>query len=168
MTTAEPAMKTCFKCNIAKPLEDFYKHPRMEDGRLGKCKECTKRSVRENRAAKLSYYQEYDRQRSSLEHRLRARLAYDKTARGAEAHRKATDSWDARNPLKKGAQTMLGNAVRDGKVKKLPCEVCGRTDRIHGHHDDYAKPLEVRWLCATHHAAHHKHLRALAREQRAA
>jgi len=35
-------MKTCFKCNIEKPLELFYKHPKMGDGRLGKCIECTK------------------------------------------------------------------------------------------------------------------------------
>lgn len=34
--------KNCFKCNIEKPLTDFYKHPETTDGRLGKCKECTK------------------------------------------------------------------------------------------------------------------------------
>ena len=160
-------MKTCFKCNITKPVDEFYKHKMMGDGRLGKCKECAKRDTRANRAAKLEYYQEYDRQRGALEHRLQARIAYARTERGAVVHREACERWDARNPLKRGAQQMLNNAVRDGKVKKLPCEICGRTDRIHGHHDDYAKPLEVRWLCATHHAAHHKHLRAVAREQRA-
>lgn len=45
--------------------------------------------------------------------------------------------------------------VRRGKVKKGPCEVCG-SKAVEAHHDDYDKPLEVRWLCKKHHRAHHK------------
>ena len=35
-------MKKCFKCGIAKELSEFYVHPKMGDGHLGKCKSCTK------------------------------------------------------------------------------------------------------------------------------
>ena len=38
-------MKTCFKCHLTLPLSEFYHHPRMKDGHLGKCKECTKKDV---------------------------------------------------------------------------------------------------------------------------
>lgn len=38
-------MKKCFKCNRFKSLDQFYKHPKMEDGHLNKCKECTKKDV---------------------------------------------------------------------------------------------------------------------------
>jgi len=37
--------KKCFKCNIVKPLGDYYKHKKMADGHLNKCKDCTKRDV---------------------------------------------------------------------------------------------------------------------------
>ena len=37
--------KVCKKCGIEKPLTEFYKHPSMGDGYLGKCKDCTKDDV---------------------------------------------------------------------------------------------------------------------------
>lgn len=62
-----------------------------------------------------------------------------------------TRRWRKENPEKYAAHLVLNNAVRAGKIVKQPCEVCGSTKRVHGHHDDYSKPLEVRWLCALHH-----------------
>lgn len=120
-------MKTCFKCGETKGLSEFYRHPNASQGCLNKCKECTKIDVRANRAKRIEYYREYDRGRGNRQ----------------------------RNPNKTRAQNMVNNAVRDGRLHKGPCEICGSVYRIHGHHDDYAKPLNVRWLCAAHHKEWH-------------
>ena len=45
--------------------------------------------------------------------------------------------------------------VSRGTLVKAPCEVCGSLE-VEKHHDDYDKPLEVRWLCREHHLEHHR------------
>ena len=50
---------------------------------------------------------------------------------------------------------MVNYAIRSKKLFKEPCEVCGTDKNIHAHHDDYLKPLNVRWLCAVHHKQWH-------------
>ena len=56
-------LKKCFKCRKTKTIYDFYKHSNMKDGRLNKCKECTKIDVKKNRDKKIEYYRQYDRER---------------------------------------------------------------------------------------------------------
>ena len=48
------------------------------------------------------------------------------------------------------AHYLLNRAIRAGTLQRLPCELCGDPNS-HGHHTDYSKPLDVRWLCPSHH-----------------
>lgn len=47
--------KVCFKCGRELPISDFYKHPRMRDGHLNKCKDCAKADVRGDHLEKSAY-----------------------------------------------------------------------------------------------------------------
>ena len=55
-------------------------------------------------------------------------------------------SWRDRNKLKVLAHNLKNRAVQVGKLKPLPCTICGE-EKSYGHHEDYNKPLEVVWLC---------------------
>lgn len=45
---------------------------------------------------------------------------------------------------------VLYNAMRAGKIIRMPCVICGEV-KSEAHHEDYSKPLEVIWLCRKHH-----------------
>jgi hypothetical protein len=132
---------------------DFY---RQSNGNLQRdCKECWKAYVRANRLVKIDQYREYERGRANAPHRLQARQEYARTDGGKRAANRAKRTFLDRYPAKRAAHVATGNAIRDGRLVREPCEVCGA--RAQAHHDDYAKPLEVRWLCPMHHAEWHKH-----------
>lgn len=143
-------MKTCKKCNEEKHPVDFYSND-------SSCKECRKEAVRKNRAEKVDYYREYDKKRYKEDPKVKQRIdRYLATTDGMRKSSEAKSRWDAKNPVKKAAQTILGNAVRDGKIAKPGfCESCGKSGRIHGHHCDYSKPLDVMWLCPKCHKDWH-------------
>lgn len=55
----------------------------------------------------------------------------------------------------KKATTAVGHAIRDGKLTRQPCEICGE-EPAEAHHDDYNFPLKIRWLCKNCHAEWHR------------
>lgn len=152
-------MKTCFKCKMNLPLTEFYKHPRMADGRLNKCKTCTKKDVKENWGSKREHYRAYRREYEKRPHVYASKKRYRNTAGGKAMMQASRKRWEEQKLFALAAITMVNNAVRNGRLKKSPCVVCGSTKRIHGHHEDYSKPLDVIWLCQTHHKARHREIK---------
>ncbi len=135
-------MKTCFKCGKAKPVDEFYAHPEMGDGHLGKCKECTKVDSGANHWKDPGKRRAYDRERYYANSQRRRQIADRASA------------WNAKYPERYKAHNLVSGAVRDHRLERKPCEICGNV-KVHAHHDDYAKPLDVRWLCVPCHAQIH-------------
>lgn len=128
-------LKECFKCKRTLPLTDFYAHPAMSDGRLGKCKECAKADVKANREARREQYAEYEQERFKTPKRKR---------QVAESQRRRRK----RNPEKDRARRLLWQAIIAGKViRPTKCQQCGRACEPEAHHWDYYKPLDVLWWC---------------------
>ena len=70
----------------------------------------------------------------------------------------AQEKWASDHPLEVWAHYCLGVGLKRGLIVREACEVCGADD-TDGHHEDYQKPLDVRWLCRRHHKAEHRRLR---------
>ena len=151
--------KVCRSCFKEKPLSEFYRHKQMFDGYLNKCKECTKSRVTAHRNDNIEAAREYDRKRSKQSHRLKANRENSKQYRDSGRHAEVNKRYRVENPEKYRAHNILNNATRDGKIKKpYKCKACKKRRVLHGHHDDYSKPLDVDWLCAQCHKDHHKEL----------
>jgi hypothetical protein len=176
LTGSTDAVRICKVCVTEKPESEFY-HYKGRGGKIrtmGKCKECVKTAVKRRYYSEPEKIRSYERYRYKLPHRkaLAKKIGRRWRSMNGDRARKIAKAWRDRNkarhlsyrkkdPIKYAARCAVGNAVRDGKLKKQPCEVCGSTIRIHAHHDDYTKPLEVRWLCPKHHAlVHHPEVAA--------
>lgn len=119
---------------MSKAHSDFHKRAASNDGLAARCKQCQR---------------EYDFARRDDPDRAAHRAANRPKYR--EKHNKVyTKRWIEKHPEKRAAHVVVGNAIRDGKLAKKPCEVCSEIE-VHAHHDDYTKPLDVRWLCVKHH-----------------
>lgn len=76
-------------------------------------------------------------------------LAASETFENTPASSTPQARWSERNPKARWAQSALRSALKRGVIFRCPCETCG-ADEVDGHHDDYAKPMQVRWLCRKH------------------
>jgi hypothetical protein len=70
--------------------------------------------------------------------------------------RKAAQAYRNRHPEKVRARHLANRAVKDGRLLRRLCMVCGKP--AEKHHPDYADPLGVVWLCLKHHRSLHKSL----------
>ena len=101
---------------------------------------------------------EYARQ-YGLEHReeIRNRMKqYLKEYRSShkEEHKISSAKQREKFPDETKARLIANHAIRDGKLTKQTCEICGE-ENTQAHHDDYNYPLEVRWLCVKCHNEWH-------------
>lgn len=102
----------------------------MADGHLNKCKTCVKIRVNAHRELNIDRIRAWDRSRK----KQRSLKPYPKNQRDASVK--------------------INRAIRDGKISRKPCVICGKA-KAEGHHQDYSKPYDVIWLCPEHHRRLH-------------
>ena len=148
-------MKKCNSCGEEKDNSEFHLRRASPGGLAAKCKICQRA---------------YDKARANNPDRVKARADYAKSGAGIKAGKKARKKWASknkgkiyeitksyreRNPNKYKAHGKIAYAIKTGDLVSMPCEVCKSTENLHAHHDDYAKPLNIRWLCSAHHSQWH-------------
>jgi hypothetical protein len=124
-------VKICTKCKVEKPYDMFHRVSSINDKLRPSCKECRREEA-------ISYR---DRFGEIIRIRDNSRLVKQRHASVV-----GTNKYRARYKAL--------NAINLGKMKRLSCEVCG-SEKSHAHHDDYNKPLDVRFLCSRHHRIWH-------------
>ena len=146
------SLKRCSECRETKPREDFNRNCTAPDGLNWICKTCKARRDAE-----------YIR-RPHIKTIRNARQKLPSAAR-TRAERRHVKAYRGRYPEKEAAKQIFHNAIRRGEiVRPAICEKClrdpgtnraGRT-KLHGHHDDYSKPLAVQWVCVECHNEIHR------------
>jgi len=129
--------KPCGRCKRILPASEFNKDKYASTGLRSQCKDC----MAIDRRQRAEYYRAW-RQKPVVR-------AWYRRYRSERA---------SAEKIKRDAR----NAARS--LERQPCEVCG-AQKAQAHHDDYSKPLDVRWLCTTHHAEWHKHNTPVCPEQ---
>lgn len=146
-------MKICFKCGKDKELSEFYKHNGMADGRLNKCKECTKMDTKKRIEEKRKDIDWVRKERARGREKFRRLYSDVKQTCNNETSKK----YRQKNPIKWRAVCIVNNAIKYGKILRQGCSCCGA--KAQAHHFDYTKPLSVVWYCSKHHSRVHRYMR---------
>lgn len=140
--------KRCSDCREHQPLSDFGKNRTRSDGYNNLCKECTSVRGKAHREKNL----EKEKQRTKLwakENPDRVALR-QKRYRDNHPEKRGLRSKQDREkyPERTKARKKVAYALKTGRAKRpSKCSNCAKTKNIQAHHDDYSRPLEVRWLC---------------------
>lgn len=127
----------CSKCHETKPASEFYACVTKPNGLASYCKPCSRA---------------YTGARAKTE-RVKAVRAQWAATKGREVVRR----YNSRHPAKKRAREIMTHAISIGElVNPRICEDCAGCTRVEGHHDDYALPLVIRWLCRRCHRLWHR------------
>jgi ribosomal protein S27AE len=165
-------MRKCTKCGEIKEIAEFNRDPKGRDGRSLHCKPCrcaatltwrraNAGEINERRRRRYAENPETHRRRTrsyAASHRepirQRARIWYAENRARANAN---SQRWADEHPeearLIRKACKRIRKALDSGEIAKpSACEWCGETSmKIQAAHHDYARPLDVRWLCVSCH-----------------
>ena len=132
-------MKKCQRCGIEKDISEFYVHKGMADGHLNFCKNCVK--------TRVSGHYRNDIESSRIKERERCNKRKN-DPRYIEMQRKATAKYRSKLKLQSWSKLYKNRPDRCSKCQTV-------TTKLHAHHPDYDKPLEVIIFCRDCHYKKH-------------
>ena len=134
-------IKRCYgKCKKRLPINQFNKNKFQKDGLQVACKDCTKIF---NAIFKKRYPEKI---RKYAREAMRNTPTWKKVA----YHKKWREKNRDKMRIMHATHSIVARALKVGILIKKPCKVCGDLV-VHAHHDDYRKPLKVKWVCPLHH-----------------
>ena len=133
--------KSCSKCKQAKTTDCFYKDRSRWHGLSARCKDCERLHCRKKREQNLKTFLIKDKKYYDIHKK--------------EIKQKRKDAY-FENRFKHRARSAVESALYRGVLKRPDtCSLCSKDRNIQAHHEDYGKPLQVLWLCATCHQRKH-------------
>lgn len=177
--------KQCTRCGLVKSLGSYGRCAAASDGHMPQCRSCRKnmragyneRNREANRLAAKEYYKanrkQHNEKSRAYQKKHKTALIFKQLARRSahrdQISRKAKAAYKANRqamrlreaeqykcaPWKTAARNQVHLAIEADMLMREPCEICGVVVAVEAHHEDYAKPLEVHWLCRPHHRRLH-------------
>lgn len=135
----------CQKCKSYQPEFNFFKS-KTPNGLSYYCKPC---HIDVSRTTSDPEKVRIQRRLSSRRDRIRHRDKRNKAA--LERSLKNSNNYRVKQRKEFVKAVQRGDMIRPNE-----CSMCGDTGKICGHHDDYSKPFEVRWVCYSCHGKIHR------------
>ena len=156
--------RTCTKCGETKEIEEFPRDRRARDGRASRCKPCRYAAYKVWKRTPGGKAIRVKHQRDRVE-RKREQIR----AHSQEYYQRTKDRYmerlaaSAQTPERKARRAVANQIHYHGAKKPTACPRCGEPTpphRMHAHHHDYSKPLDVEWMCSVCHGIEHRKERA--------
>jgi len=121
--------KTCSRCNQRKKANtvNFKPQKQLKSRLTAICRACK---------------QIEDRIYSRKYRLLHPEWKKENNAKNKELVSECVRAWRKNNPEKYKTMLIYKKALRNKKIIKQPCVICGE-EKVDGHHCDYSKPLDV-------------------------
>jgi ribosomal protein S27AE len=151
--------KRCPRCSFVKPVSEWGQNRARYDGLGSLCRECfntwQRHSARKNRdkeRIRQAAWRDANPEKPREITRRYRQLHPDRVAMRSPHERSV-------HPERVKARKALYYAVKVGTViRSATCQQCNSSASTQGHHTDYSRPLDVRWLCPRCHKRIHMEL----------